>query len=509
MPSDETVLADLGYRQEFKRDFSRFELFGLSFSIMGIVQSIASILSYSIPYGGPVSMVWGWLAGSVFLICIALAISELGSSAPTSGGLYYWTFMYSSPRYRKFLSWLIGYVNTIGYISGVAGVDYSCAVAILTAATLGSDGTYEPTTAQIYGVFCALLASHALLASLATKVIARLQIIYVLLNIAVFFAIVIAVPAATPVELKNDAKYAFSHFENLSGYPDGFAFFMSFLAPLWTIGGFDTPVHISEEAKNARTAVPFAIMSATTLGCILGFAVNVCLVLNMGTDLVSIIASPIGQPMATILFNSLGTRGTITFWVFIIMTLYMAAMDLLISASRQAFAFSRDGALPLSAFLYKMNPYTGTPTNCVCVCAFIAALLGLLSFAGSAAIGAIFTMGIACQYICYCTPVVARFLGGQSFTPGPFNLGRASGPVASVASIFMIFMIVVLFFPTTPGPVAQDMNYSSVVVGGTIILASIYYFVSGQFWFTGPVTTLQDECVEKRTSVGTSSQGSK
>lgn len=75
-----------------------------------------------------------------------------------------------------------------------------------------------------------------------------------------------------------------------------------------------------------------------------------------------------------------------------------------------------------------MNSYTGTPTNCVCVCAFIAAMLGLLSFAGSAAIGAIFTMGIACQYICYCTPVVARFLGGQSFTPGPFNLGRAVRP---------------------------------------------------------------------------------
>ncbi|SJL15718.1 related to UGA4-GABA permease-also involved in delta-aminolevulinate transport [Armillaria ostoyae] len=501
MSSDETVLADLGYRQEFKRDFSRFELFGLSFSIMGIVQSIASILFYSIPYGGPVSMVWGWLAGSVFIICIALAISELGSSAPTSGGLYYWTFMYSSPRYRKFLSWLIGYVNTIGYIAGVAAVDYSCAVAILTAATLGSDGTYEPTTAQIYGVFCALLASHALLASLATKVIARLQIVYVLLNIAVFFAIVIAIPAATPVELKNDAKYAFGHFENLSGYPDGFAFFMSFLAPLWTIGGFDTPVHISEEAKNARTAVPFAIMSATTLGCILGFVVNICLVLNMGTDLVSIIASPIGQPMATSRDQGhdclLGVHNH----------------DLVYGGngppSRQAFAFSRDGALPLSAFLYKMNSYTGTPANCVCVCAIIAAMLGLLSFAGSAAIGAIFTMGIACQYICYCTPVVARFLGGQSFTPGPFNLGRASGPVASVASVFMIFMIVVLFFPTTPGPVAQDMNYSSVVVGGTIILASMYYFVSGQFWFTGPVTTVQDECAEKRTSVGTSSQGSK
>ncbi|KAG7452001.1 amino acid transporter [Guyanagaster necrorhizus] len=509
MPSDETVLADLGYRQEFKRDFSRFELFGLSFSIIGIVQSIASILSYSIPYGGPVSMVWGWLSGCAFIICIALAMSELGSSAPTSGGLYYWTFKYSSPRYRKFFSWLIGYVNTIGYIAGVAGVDYSCAVAILTAATLGSNDTYSPTTAQIYGVFCALLVSHALLASLATKVIARLQIFYVLLNIAVVFAIVIALPAVTPGELKNDTKYAFGHFENLSGYPDGFAFFMSFLAPLWTIGGFDAPVHISEEAKNARTAVPFAIMSATVLGCILGFAVNICLVLNMGTDLVSIISSPIGQPMATILFNSLGTRGTIAFWGFIIMSMYMAVMNLLISASRQTFAFSRDGALPLSTVLYTINSYTGTPTNCVCVCAFIAALLGLLSFAGTTAIGAIFTMGIACQYVCYCTPVVARFIGGQSFTPGPFNLGRASGPVAFFASAFMIFMIVVLCFPTTPGPAAQDMNYSSVVVGGTIIMASMYYFVSGRFWFAGPVVTLQDECAEKRSSVGTSSQSSR
>lgn len=39
--SDQDVLARLGYKQEFKRDFSRLELFGLSFSIVGVVQSIA------------------------------------------------------------------------------------------------------------------------------------------------------------------------------------------------------------------------------------------------------------------------------------------------------------------------------------------------------------------------------------------------------------------------------------------------------------------------------------
>jgi len=39
--NDQAVLARLGYKEEFKRDFTRLELFGLSFTIVGVVQSIA------------------------------------------------------------------------------------------------------------------------------------------------------------------------------------------------------------------------------------------------------------------------------------------------------------------------------------------------------------------------------------------------------------------------------------------------------------------------------------
>lgn len=39
--TDEELLAQLGYKQEFKRNFSRLELFGISFSIVGVVQGIA------------------------------------------------------------------------------------------------------------------------------------------------------------------------------------------------------------------------------------------------------------------------------------------------------------------------------------------------------------------------------------------------------------------------------------------------------------------------------------
>jgi amino acid transporter len=70
-------------------------------------------------------------------------------------------------------------------------------------------------------------------------------------------------------------------------WPNGFAFFLSFLAPLWTIcpshfhrldpvtehtaGSFDSSVHISEEASNAATAVPWAIVLAIALAGILGW----------------------------------------------------------------------------------------------------------------------------------------------------------------------------------------------------------------------------------------------
>jgi len=65
-------------------------------------------------------------------------------------------------------------------------------------------------------------------------------------------AVTIALPAATPAEYKNSASYALGGFTNresrqdhtghalkftfpVDGWPNGYAFVLSFLAPLWTI----------------------------------------------------------------------------------------------------------------------------------------------------------------------------------------------------------------------------------------------------------------------------------
>ncbi|KAL0952584.1 hypothetical protein HGRIS_006840 [Hohenbuehelia grisea] len=500
--ADEELLAQLGYKQEFQRAFTPLEVFGIAFSIIGLLPSMASVLIYAIPNGGPVAMVWGWAIASIFILFVGMSMAELGSAAPTSGGLYFWTFTLSSPRWRNLLCWIVGYSNTIGSIAAVASIDWGCAVQILAGVSIGTGESYSPTHVHTFLVYVVVLFSHAIVCGLATPILARLQTVYVVLNVLLCLAVIIALPAATPSEFKNTAKFALGEFTNLNGWPKGFAFMLSFLAPIWTIGSFDASVHISEEASNAATAVPWAIINAIGIAGVLGWAINVSLAFCMGSNLEALLDSPAGQPMAQIFFNSLGKKGALVLWSFVIVTQYMMGSSMLLAASRQTFAFARDGALPFSSWLYRMNSFTKTPVNTVWFDAIFSAMLGLLVFAGDQAIDAIFELSVVASYTAYAIPVVARFLGDNDFTPGPFSLGIFSLPVAIIAVLFMLFMGIVNLFPTRPQTSVTEMNYTVVVFGGTMVLSLVWYYLpkyGGVHWFTGPVSNV-DEYADSKAS---------
>lgn len=42
---------------------------------------------------------------------------------PTAGGLYWWTHYFAADRYKHFLSFMVGYSNTMGLIGGICSVD--------------------------------------------------------------------------------------------------------------------------------------------------------------------------------------------------------------------------------------------------------------------------------------------------------------------------------------------------------------------------------------------------
>jgi hypothetical protein len=54
-------------------------------------------------------------------------------------------------------------------------------------------------------------------------------------------------------------------------------------------------------------------------------------------------------------------------------------------------------------------------------------------------------------------------------------------------------MVVVFLFPVSPGPSADDANYTVLVLGGVLLLSVGWYYFpkwGGVYWFEGPVRTV-------------------
>lgn len=126
LDADEKVLAALGYKPEFKREFTLWTSFCVSFAVLGLLPSFASTLYYGMGYAGTAGMVWGWLIAMIFIQCVAMSMAELCSSLPTSGGLYYASAVLAPPGWGPFAAWLTGWSNWLLYITGAPSVDYAC-----------------------------------------------------------------------------------------------------------------------------------------------------------------------------------------------------------------------------------------------------------------------------------------------------------------------------------------------------------------------------------------------
>ena len=88
------------------RDFSLWSSFSVSFSILGLLPSIAATLTYDLGYSGPAGSVWGWIVGGILIQAVAFSMAELCSSMPTAGGLYYASAVLAPEGYGPLCSWV-------------------------------------------------------------------------------------------------------------------------------------------------------------------------------------------------------------------------------------------------------------------------------------------------------------------------------------------------------------------------------------------------------------------
>ena len=125
LTADEEVLAALGYKPEFKREFSLWTSFCVSFAVLGLLPSFASTLYYGMGYAGTAGMVWGWLIAMFFIQCVAMGMAEICSSMPTSGGLYYASAVLAPKGWGPLAAWVTGWSNWLAQVTGAPSVNYA------------------------------------------------------------------------------------------------------------------------------------------------------------------------------------------------------------------------------------------------------------------------------------------------------------------------------------------------------------------------------------------------
>ncbi|KAH7918273.1 amino acid transporter [Leucogyrophana mollusca] len=487
--ADDVLLAELGYKSEFSREFSLMETVAFAFSIMGVVASVAGTYEFPVAAGGHVGMIWGWLIPSFFVMAVAASLAELVSSMPTSAGLYYWSAKLAPPEYSALASWITGWANVTGQVSLVCSIDYGCAQMITTAITVGSDGAIVPSKGATYGILLAILFSHGIICSAATQILARVNLFYAAVNMGATVAAFIALMICSRGNGVS-AKDAFALFENNTGWKsNGWAFCMAFTAPMWTLTGYDSAAHISEETNGAARTAPIAIIAGVAGTEILGLFLYIAASFATSSP-AEILKSDFALTMGQLYLDVLGKRGMLAIWSVTIVVQVVTGAAQGVDASRVVFAFARDNALPGSRWWKQMNPHTRTPVNAVWFVMAGAAACGLLGFS-AAALSSLAGASVIGLYISYAAPIFLRITSGRSkFVPGPFHLGWWYMPIGIVSVSWVAFMVVLLLFPTAQAVRAPGMNYAVVVIVGMFVFASLYWVVSARRWFHGPISNL-------------------
>jgi amino acid transporter len=179
-------------------------------------------------------------------MCIACSVAELVSAYPTCGGLYFSVSRLAPRKWVPIISWIVGWINLLGQVAGIASSEYGSAQILLAAVSMGSDFTWFPSTGLTVGVMAALTVFCGLVNSLPTAWMERMTKTYAILHFAVLITCCIALLAKT--KNRHDATYVFTHVEPQSGWsPAGFSFLFGFLSVSWTMTDYDATAHITEE----------------------------------------------------------------------------------------------------------------------------------------------------------------------------------------------------------------------------------------------------------------------
>ena len=522
MNDDERRLAELGYKQELKRNWSGFSNFAISFSIISILAGCFTTFGQAWNNGGPIAISIGWPLISAFILIIGFCMSELVSAYPTSGGIYWWASKLGGAKAGYYTGWL----NLIGLLAVIASVAYGCATFLdLALMSLSESWAAGYSLQRVFVMFIIVLIAVSVLNIFSGHLMAVLN------NVSVWWhvfgaAIVVIILVVLPEQHMSISDMFTMRVNNTGGLDmgstEGLGFWfvvlpLGFLLTQYTITGFDASAHLSEETQGAADGAAKGIWRSIFYSAIGGWVLLLAFLYAV-QDAEAVTAG--GGGVAVIFAQALDAK-----WAGVVLLIaaigqFFCSMACMTSTSRMTYAFSRDGAVPGAKYWAKLTK-NQVPANAVVLAAAIGILITLPALVEvnigteeapiivPTAFYAVVSVAVIGLYLAFLVPIFLRWRAGDNFKQGPWNLGNKWKWMAPIACIEIVIVSIYFILPFTPAgtpgflrwlnnsPSAEEIpfdwkfvNYAPILTIGALVVLWIAWHATAKKWFTGPKVTI-------------------
>ncbi|KAK3643035.1 hypothetical protein LTR56_010409 [Elasticomyces elasticus] len=494
----------LGKKQELKRNFRLISIFSFMCVAMSTWVFVINASTSGLAAGGTGGFIAVYIASSFVYFPIVLSLAEMSSIAPTAGGQaslimqyaeiaanYHWTSEFAHPRVQKFTSYIAGWLLTLSWLCGVTSGLFLTGQMAQAAILI----THENFNAQPYQIWCLVLAFATLalfLNTIGAKHLALLEVFVAAFFVLGYAANVIVLWVMSP---KNTAKEVFGTFTNGNGWSStGFGILTAQTAALYLIIGSDGAAHMAEETQDASVNVPRGIIGSYLIGTLSGLLMIITFCFCFTEDALE---SPTGFPFMYIYQNATGSvGGTIALTAILIVLTFFSATNFMASASRQTYAFARDGGVPFSKQVAKVSDKLNVPILAVVIAWAFVVLLSLIALGSYVAFYAIISLQLIALFFTYEVAIgtlIYRRLRGPPLPERRWSLGGAGLIINIFAFVYGLFALAFIVLPSTPTVTAETMNWGPVMFAGIMILSIIYYFAGGHKTYLGPVKLVKSE----------------
>lgn len=446
---DESV-ERFGYAQELKRTLGLLSSFGIAFCYISPVVGVYTLFGYGLSTGGP-AFIWSLPIVVGGQLLVALVFGEIAATYPLAGALYQWARRLVGPRYGWFVGWIYGWALVIT----IAAVDYGAAPYVAALAGL-------PTTrGSLVLIAAGLLITHTFFNYFSVRGTAAVTGIGVIVEV---IATVVIAGALFMSGLHHPISTLFTTPPGASPYLP--AFLASALAMAWIFYGFESAADVAEEVIDPGRHVPRAMVTSLLGAGIVTLILEAALILG-AADIQAAAADP-AQTIPMILGSHFGEVMRAVILALVVFAYFSCAAAAQAAAARLIYSYARDGVLPKSAWLRAVSKHA-VPDNAILFASGVSLIVVAAAYIDVGAVNVsalLVSYAVAGIYLSFQAVVLARLIAaGRGWSPdGAFRLGRWGRPIAAVALVYGIAMLVNLCWPRPASAVAGWLTLAAVLV---------------------------------------------